>query len=136
MRILHKLNWDRNISDKELLSVLTGSATLTPIFFVRSLESLSWTDLTELWDIESCKKLYNSRTRRMIRSKCLREKYDAIFGILSGHDIPEKIFSEDDRTAQRNFLLAARLNREKKTRFTSPLFRDIDYSALENSLVY
>lgn len=84
-----RLNWDYTDSVSDLLDVITGKSAGSNSFsaetlFVRSLETLCWVDLVNLWTIERCIQLYSPRVKRMLRSHFLREEYDRIFSILQG----------------------------------------------------
>lgn len=67
------LNWDYTDSAEDLLSVVSGKSKNSASFseeslFARSLESLKWGDLVNLWTLERCVSLYTPTLRRMIRS--------------------------------------------------------------------
>ena len=126
--LIEKLNWDYDISAKEILDVITGKKYSAGAFtretlFARSLETFLWEDLVNLWGLETCKTLYTEKTRRMIFSKSLREEYDAVFSVLRGNPLPISRQSSESLAKMRASLLFNRRNRCEQRVFKSPLLR-------------
>ena len=109
------LNWDYTDSAEDLLSVVNGKSKNSASFseeslFARSLESLKWGDLVNLWTLERCVSLYTPTVRRMIRSHFLREEYDRIFSILQGKPLSYSRQSSDHLKKLQQSILFNRRN--------------------------
>lgn len=127
-KLVEKLNWDYDVSDAEIVDVIDGKANSAGSFtrenlFARSLETLLWEDLVNLWGLQNCIDLYTPRCRRMIFSKELRKEYDAVFAVLRGEPLPVSRQSADDIERLRSSLLFNRRNRCEQRVFKSPLLR-------------
>ena len=126
--LIEKLNWDYDVPSQKILDIVEGNSDRCEIFsrekiFARSLETLLWEDLVNLWGLENCVALYTDRIRRMIFSKPLREEYDAVFSVLRGNPLPISRQSSESLAKMRASLLFNRRNRCEQRVFKSPLLR-------------
>ena len=119
IRLLSKINWDYIDTPEDMLDVIedkkiTSGAFTKQTLFVRSLETLSWNDLVNLWTLEKCIILYNNKVRRMIFDKFLRGEYDKIFTLLRTGTLPHAERSPEDIKRIRASFLSNRRNRRKQ----------------------
>ena len=126
LELTYYINWDTTYSPTEILDIIDNKEDCSNTrlnFFVKSLETFSWSNLITLWGMEECNRLYTDKVRRMIFSDFLKEQYDGVFNLLRNKTLSFTGRSPEEIEKLRATLLFNRQNRCKQRVFTSPLLR-------------
>jgi len=126
--IVALLNWDYNVSNKELLAIIAGSTSLTDqgkekgetVFdvnklFIRSLERLNWLNITYLWGIDKFKELYTTEISKQLFPKQLKQKYDFTAALLRGETVSATEWGTERAKQLQHTFLSHRWNRTQQS---------------------
>ena len=127
-KLLEGINWDYLDTEEDILDVVEGKKKSSGAFteqtlFARCLECFTWQNVVNLWTLERCDSLYDSKVRKMIFDKFIREEYDKVFGLLRTGSLPHTGRSPEDLEKLRSTLLFNRRNRCKQRVFKSQILR-------------
>lgn len=117
--LVEKLNWDYDVPSETILEIIEGKNADEKTFsrvslFAKSLVTLSWEDLVNLWGLENCVALYTEKTRKMIFPKSIVEEYDVVFNLLRNRTLSASRQSDGYIEKLRSALLFNRRNRALK----------------------
>jgi len=124
--LISYINWDSSYSSEDILKIINNkddNSILRLNFYVKSLETLAWTELVNLWGSQECNRLYTEKVRRMLFSDFLREQYDGVFNLLRNKTLSFTERNPKEIENIKSTLLFNRRNRCKQRVFTSSLLR-------------
>ena len=116
--IVKLLNWDYDVSNEELLSIIDGRKIGDSVFdvnklFIRSLERLNWLNIVCLWGIDKFKELYTVELSKQLFPKQLKQKYDFTAAILRGETVSATEWGSERAKQLQHTFLSNRWNRNK-----------------------